>query len=71
MITQSDLPQQISDQLATVLSKNDPDVQIKVKRTSLGWLHLSVTTLQFSERTLIEREQLIDDILTTMHFVSE
>jgi hypothetical protein len=67
MITQSDLPQQISDQLTTVLNEKDPDVQIKVKRTSLGWLHLSVTTSLFNEQPSIKREQLIDEILTTMN----
>ncbi len=67
MITQSDLPRQISDQLVTVLNKQDPDVQIKVKRTSLGWLQLSVTTSLFNGQTSIEREQLIDEILTIMN----
>src|SRR5256885_237918 len=67
MITQSDLPRQISDELATVLHKKDSDVQIKVKRTSLGWLHLLVTTSLFNGQTLIEREQLIDEILKTMN----
>ena len=66
MIAQSDLPRQISDQLVTVLNKKDPDVQIKVKRTSLGWLQLSVTTSLFDGQTSIEREQLVDEILTTM-----
>src|SRR2546429_9539976 len=67
MITQSDLPRQINDELATVLNKKDPDVQIKVKRTSLGWLQLLVTISLFTGQTLIEREQMIDEILTTMN----
>src|SRR5947209_736562 len=67
MTTQLDLPKQISDQLTTALNKKDPDVQIKVKRSSLGWLHLSVTTLLFNGQTSIEREELIDEILTTMN----
>jgi len=35
MITQSDLPQQISDQLVTVLKKKDPDVQINRQQFKL------------------------------------
>ena len=65
-MTQSDLPRQISEQLAKVLRQKDPDVQIKVKRTSIGWLRLSVTTSEFDGQTSVEREQLIDEILKTM-----
>ena len=41
-MTQLDLPQQVKQQLGVVLTREDPDAQIDVKRTSLGWLQLSV-----------------------------
>jgi hypothetical protein len=66
-MAQSDLPQQISEQLARTLRRKDPDAQIRVKRTSLGWLYLSITTSCFNGQALVEREQLIDEILTTMN----
>jgi cellulose biosynthesis protein BcsQ len=62
-MTQQDLPGQISELLTTVFQQNDPDARIKVKRTSLGWLHLSVITMDFDGQTPAEREQMVDSIL--------
>lgn len=66
-MTQSDLPHQISQQLTKVFYQKDPDVQIKVKRTSIGWLYLSITTSEFDGQTSIEREQMVDEILKPMN----
>jgi hypothetical protein len=41
------LEQQISEHLSQVLKSKDPQTQIKIKRTSLGWLKLRVVTSSF------------------------
>src|SRR5579871_6650660 len=59
----SGLPQQISDLLKRELSSQDPDVQIQVKHTSLGWLHLKIITTLFENLPETEREKRIDTAL--------
>lgn len=57
------LEQQISEYLSQVLKSKDPQTQIKIKRTSLGWLKLRVVTSHFDEKSLAEREEEIDSFL--------
>ena len=67
MIAKSDLSQQISEHLTRTLRTQDPDAQVQVKRTSLGWLHLHIVASSFAGQTLAEREQQIDTILATLN----
>jgi cellulose biosynthesis protein BcsQ len=55
--------QQISEHLSQVLKSKDPQTQIKIKRTSLGWLKLRVVTSHFDRKSLAEREEEIDSFL--------
>jgi len=57
------LEQQISEHLSQVLKNKDPQTQIKIKRTSLGWLKLRVVTSYFDGKSLAEREEEIDSFL--------
>ncbi|MEG4914697.1 ParA family protein [Microcoleus sp. B7-D4] len=57
------LDQQISEHLSQVLKNKDPQTQIKIKRTSLGWLKLRVVTSYFDGKSLAEREEEIDSFL--------
>ena len=57
------LEQQISEHLSQVLKNKDPQTQIKIKRTSLGWLKLRVVTSYFDGKSLAEREEEIDSLL--------
>ncbi|MEG4836744.1 ParA family protein [Microcoleus sp. B9-D4] len=57
------LEEQISEHLSQVLKGNDPQTQIKIKRTSLGWLKLRVVTSYFDGKSLAEREEEIDSFL--------
>ncbi|MEG3968815.1 ParA family protein [Microcoleus sp. T2B6] len=57
------LDQQISEHLSQVLKNKDPQTQIKIKRTSLGWLKLRVVTSYFNGKSLAEREEEIDSFL--------
>lgn len=66
-MTQLDLPRQISEHLMKGFQQKGADAQIKVKRTSLGWLYLSITTKEFDGQTSVEREQMVDEILKAMH----
>lgn len=61
------LLQQITDVLAHRFQVTDPEAQVQVRRTSLGWLHLRVVTSVFSGLSLVEREQHIDEILSTVN----
>ncbi len=63
----SHLPQQIKGQLLQVLSGKDPEVKIHVKRTSVGWLRLSVVTTAFEGVSSEEREYQIDKILEALN----
>lgn len=67
MTVQPDLPQQISELLTDTLRRQNPDAQVRVKRTSLGWLHLFIITSCFEGQTVVEREQQIDEILATLN----
>src|SRR6266704_5577834 len=68
-MTQLDLPQQIKQQLGVVLTREDPDAQIDVKRTSLGWLQLSVISSKFDGLTPEEREQIVDESLNPLDLI--
>ena len=57
------LEEKISEHLSQVLKCNDPQTQIKIKRTSLGWLKLRVVTSHFDGKFLAEREEEIDSFL--------
>ena len=57
------LEEKISEHLSQVLKCNDPQTQIKIKRTSLGWLKLRVVTRHFDGKSLAEREEEIDSFL--------
>lgn len=60
-ITISEKP--IYEHLNQNLSSKDPQTQIKIKRTSLGWLKLRVVTSLFDGKSLVEREEEIDSFL--------
>ncbi|MEA5579204.1 ParA family protein [Anabaena sp. UHCC 0451] len=65
MIENIDLtPDIIYQNLHEHLSREDEQIQVSVKRTSLGWLKIRIVTKQFERKLLIEREQKIDDLLT-------
>src|SRR5437588_12583810 len=68
-MTQLDLPQQVKQQLGVVLTREDPDTQIDVKRTSLGWLQLSVISSKFDGLTPEAREQIVDECLNPLHLL--
>jgi cellulose biosynthesis protein BcsQ len=57
------LEQQIDEHLSQVLKSKDPQTQIKIKHTSLGWLKLRVVTSHFDGKSLAEREEEIDSFL--------
>lgn len=57
------LEQQISEHLSQSLKNQDPQTQIKIKSTSLGWLKLRVVTNQFEGKSFAEREEEIDSLL--------
>lgn len=63
MINLTALPQQIEKHLIHELRTEDPEVQVKIKRTSLGWLKLKIITTAFEGKLLDEREQKIDSLL--------
>lgn len=63
MISSTALPQQIEEHLIHELRAEDPEVQVKIKRTSLGWLKLKIITTSFEGKLLDEREQKIDSLL--------
>ena len=57
------LPQHIEEHLIHELRTEDPEVQVKIKRTSLGWLKLKIITTSFEGKLLDEREKKIDSFL--------
>lgn len=63
MINQLALPQQIEECLICELRAGDPEAQVKIKRTSLGWLNIRVITSYFENKSLNEREKIIDQLL--------
>src|SRR5215469_8889332 len=60
------LPQQIEEKLVHELGKQDPEIQIRVRRASLGWLYLHVISTVFAEQDLLDREDRIDAILAPL-----
>lgn len=61
------LPQQIQNYLSHELNFDDPQVKVSVKRTSLGWLTIQIITSCFEGKSPVEREQQIDNLLTTLN----
>lgn len=68
MTEKTPLMQKIQDCLIRELRIEDPQVQVRVKRTSLGWLKIKIVTSCFEGHALAEREQKIDDILAGIDF---
>lgn len=63
MINLTALPQPIEEHLINELRAEDPKAQVKIKRTSLGWLNIRVITISFEDKSLDEREKKIDQLL--------
>jgi cellulose biosynthesis protein BcsQ len=61
-----ELSQQIKNLLIQELHNTDPNAEVNIKRTSLGWLKLQVITTTFRNKNLPEREQQIDDLLAAL-----
>lgn len=59
--------QQIEDHIINSLKSEDPDAQVKIKPTSLGWLKIRVITHLFANYPLEWREQKIDSFLETIN----
>jgi len=59
-------PQVIQNYLSNNLISEDQQVQVSVKRTSLGWLKIRIITKCFEGKELVAREQKIDDLLTNL-----
>jgi cellulose biosynthesis protein BcsQ/stress-induced morphogen len=59
-------PQEIQKYLSDNLNFEDKQVQVSVKRTSLGWLKIRIITDCFEGKALIEREQKIDNLLINL-----
>ncbi|MDJ0737957.1 MAG: ParA family protein [Nostocaceae cyanobacterium] len=67
MIDSSTLtPHTIQQHLSDNLKIEDEQVKVSVKRTSLGWVKLKIISSCFQGKTLVEREQKIDDLLTNI-----
>ena len=58
-------PDSIEQVLGAHLHQQDPEVQIQMRRTSLGWLRLRIISSRFTGATLAERERQIDTILAS------
>lgn len=54
---------QINEQLKRELLKQDPEVQVKIKRASLGWLYLQIISSLFAGKEADERVHQINAIL--------
>lgn len=67
MTDSTTLPQQIQTYLSKELNAEDIEAQVGVKRTSLGWLKIRIVTNGFENKSLIEREQKIDNLLKTLN----
>jgi hypothetical protein len=55
--------QNVSALLTRTLRLKDPDVDVQIRRTSLGWLQLRLVTTCFQDKGIDEREQRVDDII--------
>jgi MinD-like ATPase involved in chromosome partitioning or flagellar assembly len=62
-MAQSVLPHEITELIQRALYECDKNHQVHIRRTSLGWLHLSVVTSIFKNQSPPERENQIDEIL--------
>jgi cellulose biosynthesis protein BcsQ len=60
-------PQAIEKYLSNSLSSEDQLVQVSVKRNSLGWLTIRIITNSFEAKTLVEREEKIDNLLSSIN----
>lgn len=60
-------PQDIQNYLGNNLRSEDQQVQVFVKRTSLGWLKLRIITSCFEGQALVEREERIDNLLASFN----
>jgi len=56
-------PLNIEEHLICEFKREDPEVKIKVKHTSLGWLNIRIITIYFENKSLEEREQKTDKFL--------
>ncbi len=56
-------PDIIYQHLHENLSREDEQVEVSVKRISLGWIKIRIVTQKFEGKFLIEREQKIDELL--------
>ncbi|HIK09041.1 MAG TPA: AAA family ATPase [Oscillatoriaceae cyanobacterium M33_DOE_052] len=62
------LPNKIQEHLTQELKNQDSQVQVIVKRTSLGWLKLKIVTNWFESKSSEEREQAINKLLDSLDF---
>lgn len=67
MTDSTTLPQQIQTYLSNELNAEDIEAQVRVKRTSLGWLKILIVTNGFENKSLIEREEKIDNLLKSLN----
>lgn len=66
MTSATALSTKIKETLTSKLRSVDPEVQVSVKRTSLGWLKLRIITDSFRDKSLVLREQQVDNLLTDL-----
>ncbi|QSV62360.1 MAG: AAA family ATPase [Dolichospermum sp. DL01] len=59
-------PDIIYQHLHENLSREDEQVEVSVKRISLGWIKIRIVTQKFEGKLLIEREQKIDELLANL-----
>ena len=59
-------PDIIYQHLHENLSREDEQVEVSVKRISLGWIKIRIITQKFECQSLIEREQKIDELLANL-----
>ena len=62
------LMEQIQHHLNQSLQLQDSQVQVNVKRMSIGWLKIIIITSLFQKQSLEEREDKIDEILANIYF---
>ena len=62
------LMEKIQDHLNQSLQLQDSQVQVNVKRMSIGWLKIIIITSLFQKQSLEEREDKIDEILANIDF---
>lgn len=60
-------PEDIQNYLINNLRSKDQQVQVFVKRTSLGWLKIRIITDSFEDKILVEREERIDNLLASFN----